>query len=80
VQPHDRKLGWPGLARSWIRYPLLANAVQRLLTAMVGKDREEANRLQQAKWGLTSFGMKVTFRLNQQPNRGTGLKRFRSRL
>jgi hypothetical protein len=24
-------VGWLGLARSWIRYPLLANAVQRLL-------------------------------------------------
>src|SRR6266566_1916262 len=43
-----------GLVRSRIRYPLLANAVQRLLTAMVGQDREEANRLQQAKWELTS--------------------------
>src|SRR5439155_5961938 len=47
-------MGWHGLARSRIRYPLLANAVQRLLTAMVGQDREEANRLQQAKWELTS--------------------------
>jgi hypothetical protein len=47
-------VGWLGLARSRIRYPLLANAVQRLLTAMVGQDREEANRLQQAKWELTS--------------------------
>src|SRR4029434_7865598 len=35
-------------------YPLVANAVQRLLTAMVGQDREEANRLQQVKWELTS--------------------------
>jgi hypothetical protein len=43
-----------GSVRSRIRYPLLANAVQRLLTAMVGQDREEANRLQQAKWELTS--------------------------
>src|SRR6266516_3480633 len=43
-----------GLVRSRIRYPLLANAVQRLLTAMVAQDREEANRLQQAKWELTS--------------------------
>jgi hypothetical protein len=34
-------VGWLGLAGSWIRYPLLANAVQRLLTAMVGQDREE---------------------------------------
>jgi hypothetical protein len=25
-------VGWHGLARSRIRYPLLANAVQRLLT------------------------------------------------
>jgi hypothetical protein len=47
-------VGWHGLARSRIRYPLLANAVQCLLTAMVGQDREEANRLQQAKWELTS--------------------------
>src|SRR3989440_10237407 len=41
-------MGWHGLARSRTRYPLLANAVQRLLTAMVGQDREEANRLQQS--------------------------------
>jgi hypothetical protein len=47
-------VGWLGLARSRIRYPLLANAVQRLLTAMVGQDREGANRLQQAKWELTT--------------------------
>jgi hypothetical protein len=47
-------VGWHGLVRSRIRYPLLANAVQRLLTAMVGQDREGANRLQQAKWELTS--------------------------
>jgi hypothetical protein len=47
-------VGWHGSVRSRIRYPLLANAVQRLLTAMVGQDREEANRLQQAKWELTS--------------------------
>jgi hypothetical protein len=47
-------VGWHGLARSRIRYPLLANAVQRLLTAMVGQDREGTNRLQQAKWELTS--------------------------
>src|SRR6266480_6536534 len=47
-------MGWHGSVRSRIRYPLLANAVQRLLTAMVGQDREEANRLQQAKWELTS--------------------------
>jgi hypothetical protein len=47
-------MGWHGLARLRIRYPLLANAVQRLLTAMVGQDREEANRLQQANWELTS--------------------------
>ena len=47
-------MGWLGLARSWIRYPLLANAVQRLLTAMMGQDREGANRLQQAKCELTT--------------------------
>ena len=47
-------MGWHGLARSRIRYPLVANAVQRLLTAMVGQDREEANRLQQVKWELLS--------------------------
>src|SRR3989454_5349963 len=41
-------MGWHGLARSRTRYPLLANAVQRLLTAMVGQDREEANRLQKS--------------------------------
>jgi hypothetical protein len=50
-------VGWHGLARSRIRYPLLANAVQRLLTAMVGQDREEANRLQLAKWELTTGEM-----------------------
>jgi hypothetical protein len=71
-------MGWHGLARSRIRYPLLANAVQRLLTAMVGQDREEANRLQQAKWELTSFGMKVTFRTHsispgdRRSSRGSG--------
>jgi len=47
-------VGWHGLVRSRIRYPLLANAVQRLLTAMMGQDREEAHRLQQAKWELNS--------------------------
>ena len=46
-------MGWHGSVRSRIRYPLLANAVQRLLTAMVGQDREEANRAV-AKWELTS--------------------------
>jgi hypothetical protein len=55
-------VGWLGLARSRIRYPLLANAVQRLLTAMVGHDHEEANRLQQAKWELTSRIRDETFR------------------
>ena len=72
-------MGWHGLARSRIRYPLLANAVQRLLTAMVGQDREEANRLQQAKWDLTSrIGMKVTFRTHSispgdhRSSRGSG--------
>src|SRR5439155_27072383 len=79
--PHSRDLdvGWHGLARARIRYPLLANAVQRLLTAMVGQDREEANRLQQAKWDLTSrIGMKVTFRTHSispgdhRSSRGSG--------
>ncbi len=72
-------MGWHGLARSRIRYPLLANAVQRLLTAMVGQDREEANRLQLAKWELTSrIGMKVTFRTHSispgdhRSSRGSG--------
>src|SRR5439155_15055235 len=72
-------MGWHGLGRSRIRYPLLANAVQRLLTAMVGQDREEANRLQQAKWDLTSrIGMKVTFRTHSispgdhRSSRGSG--------
>src|SRR5439155_21282294 len=72
-------MGWHGLGRSRIRYPLLANAVQRLLTAMVGPDREEANRLQQAKWDLTSgIGRKVTFRTHSispgdhRSSRGSG--------
>jgi len=47
-------VGSHGLVRSRIRYPLLANAVQRLLTVYGGQDREESNRLQQAKWELTS--------------------------
>src|SRR5262249_60428665 len=47
-------LGWQGLVRSRIRYPLLANAVQRLLTVWWDKNREETNRLQQAKWEVTS--------------------------
>jgi hypothetical protein len=46
---------------------------------MVGQDREEANRLQLAKWELTSrIGMKVTFRTHSispgdhRSSRGSG--------
>jgi hypothetical protein len=34
-------VGWHGSGRSRISYPLLANAVQRLLTAMVASTPEE---------------------------------------
>jgi hypothetical protein len=47
-------VGWHGLVRSRIRYPLLANAVQRLLTVWRDKTVRRQNRLQQAKWELTS--------------------------